>query len=182
LVKWQKSLATSENDVLPRFYGLYEIPKDSLMQNEKPKLTNDKLIRITSDTFIHLPLKMDRDKSEFFITAISPNSIQSEPFQLTRQVTSIRELNNMTLTMEDPFPNPSNGELNLSYNIIKDQELSINIYSLTGHHLATLLNRKKYEKGEYSLCFNLTSLPKPGMYLIILEGKWDRIVKKWVSY
>jgi hypothetical protein len=72
--------------------------------------------------------------------------------------------------------------LNLSYNIIKDQELSINIYSLTGHHLATLLNRKKYEKGEYSLCFNLTSLPKPGMYLIILEGKWDRIVKKWVSY
>ncbi|MEY4048105.1 MAG: hypothetical protein RL284_1656, partial [Bacteroidota bacterium] len=180
--KWQKSLATSENEVLPRFYGLYEIPKDSLLQNEKPKLTNDKLIRITSDTFIHLPLRMDRDKSEFFITAISPNSIQSEPFQLPRQVTSIRELNNMTLTMEDPFPNPSNGELNVSYNIIKDQEVSINIYSLTGHHLATLLHRKKHEKGEYSLCFNLTSLPKPGMYLIILEGKWDRIIKKWVSY
>ena len=182
LIKWQKSTAASENEVLPRFYGLYEIPKDSLLQNEMPKLANDKLIRITSDTFIHLPLKMDRDKSVFFITAISPNSIQSEPFQLTRQATSIRELNNSTLTMEDPFPNPSNGELNLSYNIIKNQELSINIYSLTGHHLATLLNKKKYEKGEYSLCFNLNSLPKPGMYLIILEGKWDRIIKKWVSY
>jgi hypothetical protein len=182
LVKWQKSIATSENEVLPRFYGIYEIPKDSLLQNERPLLTNTQLIRVTSDTFIHLPLKMDRDKSEFFITAISPNSIQSEPFQLTRQVTSVRELSNMTLRLEDPFPNPSDGELNLSYNIIKDQEVSVNIYSLTGQHLATLLNRKKYEKGEYSLCFNLNSLPKPGMYLIILEGKWDRIIKKWVSY
>lgn len=94
----------------------------------------------------------------------------------------VRELSNMTLTLEYPFPNPSDGELNLSYNILKDQEVSINIYSLTGYHLTTFLHKKKYEKGEYSLCFNLNSLPKTGMDLIILEGKWDRIIKKWVSY
>ena len=44
------------------------------------------------------------------------------------------------------------------------------------------IDEVKQEKGEYSLCFNLHSLPKPGIYLIILEGKRERIIKKWVSY
>jgi uncharacterized lipoprotein YddW (UPF0748 family) len=182
LLKWQKSIPASENEVSPRFFGLYEIPADSLLQNEKLRLTNDNLIRITSDTFVHLPLKVNRDKSEFFITAISPNSIESEPFQLTRQVNATRELTYNTIKLEDPFPNPSQGELNLTYHVFKDQEISIHLYTLTGHHTGTLLNRKKHEKGAYSFCFNLNNLPKPGMYLIILEGKWERIIKKWVSY
>jgi uncharacterized lipoprotein YddW (UPF0748 family) len=182
LLKWQKAIPTSENEVIPRFFGIYEISKDSLLPNDKPRLTNAHLIRITADTFIHLPLKTKSDNPLFFITAISPNSIQSEPFQLTRQVTATRELTTKTLRLEDPFPNPSHGEMNITFNVFKDQEISIHLYTVTGHHLGTLISKKKYEKGEYPFCFTLNTLPNPGMYLIVLEGKWERIIKKWVSY
>ena len=182
LLKWQKSIPNNSNDVTTRFYGIYEIHRDSILMDGKPALSNEKLVRITSDTMIHLPLKMGREQSEFFITAISHNSIQSEPLQLLRQVSAIKEFKNATLSLDDPYPNPSSGEINLTYQIGVDQEISIKIYSLTGHHLGTLISKNKQEKGEYSLCFNLHSLPKPGMYLIILEGKNERIIKKWVSY
>lgn len=182
LLKWQKSMSDSYNKVTTRFFGIYEIPQDSLLNGAKISLSNDNLVSITSDTMIHLPMKTGREQSEFFITAISRNSIQSEPVKLLRQISAVKEFEKITLNLEDPYPNPSNGEINITYQVDADQEISIKIFSLTGHHLGTLMNQIKQEKGEYSLCFNLHSLPKPGIYLIILEGKRERIIKKWVSY
>jgi hypothetical protein len=182
LLKWQKSISINSSNATTRFYGIYEVHRDSFLHGNKPTLSNDKLVRITSDTMLHLPLKTEREQSEFFITAISHNSIQSEPVQLLRQLSAIKEYNNMSLNLDDPYPNPSNGEINITYRVGVDQDISIKIYALTGHHIGTLLYKNKQQKGEYSLCFNLHSLPKPGIYLIILEGKRERIIKKWVSY
>jgi uncharacterized lipoprotein YddW (UPF0748 family) len=182
LLKWQKSISINSSNATTRFYGIYEVHRDSFLHGNKPTLSNDKLVRITSDTMLHLPLKTEREQSEFFITAISHNSIQSEPVQLLRQLSAIKEYNNMSLNLDDPYPNPSNGEINITYRVGVDQDISIKIYAPTGHHMGTLLYKNKQQKGEYSLCFNLHSLPKPGIYLIILEGKRERIIKKWVSY
>jgi uncharacterized lipoprotein YddW (UPF0748 family) len=182
LLRWQKSGYNPEKDVATRFYGIYEIPGDSIIPGRTPTLTNEKLLSLTSDTVFQLPLKPGREKSDFFITAISPNSIQSEPVSLLRQTTAVREFKPITLKLENPFPNPAREAVNLHYEVHTDQELSIHFYSITGQQLTTLVQKRKHEKGSYSLCYHMHTWLNPGVYLIILEGKEERIIKKWVSF
>ncbi|MDF3077033.1 MAG: type sorting protein [Sphingobacteriaceae bacterium] len=75
------------------------------------------------------------------------------------------------------YPNPVEDELNLSYHINKDSNVTIKIMDVLGNEIATLFSQKT-SAGDRSNTFNLSSRLKSGFYFIRLVAGQETIIKR----
>jgi hypothetical protein len=82
--------------------------------------------------------------------------------------TGINERNNNAFAAS-VYPNPVSSYATISLLLDKSQELSVNIYDLTGHKIAAI-EKAQYGTGENTIRYDASALPK-GMYFIqITDG------------
>ncbi|MES2567847.1 MAG: T9SS type A sorting domain-containing protein [Bacteroidota bacterium] len=65
------------------------------------------------------------------------------------------------------FPNPSNGEFNVSYVVLKRSYVNLTIYSINGALMNTVVDSTRQYEGKYQIPVNLNELPN-GIYLVTL--------------
>lgn len=79
------------------------------------------------------------------------------------------------------YPNPATTEIQISFAVDAEKQISIHLYSLTGQWIA-LLENKTFAAGNYSLSYNLSSYPQ-GMYFLGMSenGLAEREIKLIIS-
>lgn len=78
------------------------------------------------------------------------------------------------------FPNPSSKELNIDFSISKNKSVSISITDITGKEVLKLLNVRDYNKGSYTLSYDISSL-SDGAYLINFKSDGNIVTKKFIK-
>ena len=78
-----------------------------------------------------------------------------------------------------PYPNPSNGEVVLSYYLNENQPISIALYDMKGTLIKPLVNQALYTAGNHKLAFNVAQLPA-GSYIIRLSNSEMRLTRPLV--
>ncbi|WP_207424791.1 T9SS type A sorting domain-containing protein [Desertivirga brevis] len=75
------------------------------------------------------------------------------------------------------YPNPVAEQLNLTYNVNKDSNVTIKIMDVLGNEIATLLSQKM-SAGEQTSSFNINNKLNSGYYFIRLVVGNETIVKR----
>lgn len=76
-------------------------------------------------------------------------------------------INESGITMEQNFPNPSNGYTSITLSLVNDADCIIEIYNSTGQ-VVTKLIEKHLVEGKHNFTFNIESLPA-GIYNYVLK-------------
>ena len=76
----------------------------------------------------------------------------------TKVVSNVALKDNFTV-----FPNPSEGEIYMTYQLASTQAVSIEIYNVTGLKVASVFNNEQQDAGRHTGSYTLTA---PGMYFI----------------
>ncbi len=87
---------------------------------------------------------------------------------------SINTVNKLTV-----YPNPSNGEFTVSYNVVKRADISLVIYDLKGVLLRSLVNVHAQYEGKYQIPVNLNDLPN-GIYIVSLINGDKKMTERLV--
>ena len=74
------------------------------------------------------------------------------------------------------FPNPFNPMTTISYSIPNSQVVSINIYTLKGERIQTLLNQFK-TPGNYNINWDASGFAS-GVYILQLQGENSSVTQK----
>ena len=75
------------------------------------------------------------------------------------------------------FPNPSNGNINLSLTVKNEGKYSINLFNQAGQKIEIVLHNEFLNKGEHNFFVNLNELPN-GFYYCQLMNKEEILTKK----
>ncbi len=93
--------------------------------------------------------------------------------------TGINERNNNAFAAS-VYPNPVSSTATIALTLDKQQDLSVNVYDLTGHKIA-VIEKARYAAGENEIKYDASSLPK-GMYFVqITDGKESTSLKMIVK-
>jgi hypothetical protein len=65
------------------------------------------------------------------------------------------------------YPNPSNGEFTIAYDLLKRSDVTISIYNISGSLVRSVTDVKEQYEGRYRLPVNLNELPN-GIYIVTL--------------
>jgi len=76
------------------------------------------------------------------------------------------------------YPNPAGSFTDIVFKLPENTEISVNLYSLTGHHLQTIANGL-YEAGKHKITVNLDAYG-PGVYFYKLSSSKASLIKKLV--
>jgi len=71
-------------------------------------------------------------------------------------------------TIQELYPNPFNPSLTISFSVPTETEVTVNVYSMLGERVATLLNNSYTRPGFHHLKWNAASYPS-GMYFIKVQ-------------
>ena len=86
-------------------------------------------------------------------------------------------------SLSDAYPNPFNPTTTLSFSVIDEGLLSLNIYDMTGRLVTTLVDGNM-EQGYHSVIWNGMDsnghAVSSGMYIYVLQGEGVSITKKMV--
>lgn len=74
-------------------------------------------------------------------------------------------------------PNPSSGQITLSYNLENTMAVRIDLFDITGKMVRTLSNQGKQYAGKYNVSYNISDLPN-GIYTATLTTEENRITTK----
>jgi len=102
-----------------------------------------------------------------------------EYVEVTEVTVSNEEINNDTpadFKLDQNYPNPFNPSTQISYEIPKASEVTINVYDITGRLVQTLVNMQQ-SAGVYTVSFNASGL-STGMYFYEIRSGSFRDVKK----
>ena len=80
--------------------------------------------------------------------------------------------------LQQNYPNPFNPETTIEYTIDKTSDIRLEIYSVNGKLIKTLVNQKQ-NPGNYLVTFSGTGLSS-GIYYYILKSENNRVSKKMV--
>ncbi len=84
--------------------------------------------------------------------------------------------------LKQNYPNPFNPTTKISYYLPKYTNISVRVYSLLGEEIATLVNNKNQNSGNYSVEWNGTDnngrLVSSGIYLYVLETPYLKVSRK----
>lgn len=75
------------------------------------------------------------------------------------------------------YPNPVSDQLNLSYRINKDSNVTIKVMDVLGNEITTLLSQKMFA-GEQSNSFNVASRLNTGFYFVRIIAGTETIIKR----
>lgn len=106
------------------------------------------------------------------------NLIVFKPFAPYTPILKANNTENIkTLSNVKVFPNPVSGQINLSFKLGKDVNVSIKIMDALGNEISTLLSQRLAE-GDQTQTFNLNSGLKGGFYFIRIMAGTETIVKR----
>ncbi len=74
-------------------------------------------------------------------------------------------------------PNPSSGQITLSYNLENTMVVRIELFDITGKMVKTLSNQGKQYAGKYNVSYNISDLPN-GIYMATLTTEYDKVTTK----
>jgi len=77
------------------------------------------------------------------------------------------------------FPNPSNGEFIIKYDVTKRADVRVDIYDLKGTLIRNVVNTAGQYEGKYQIPVNLNELPS-GIYIVDLTNNGKRFTEKVV--
>jgi hypothetical protein len=83
-----------------------------------------------------------------------------------------------SFTLEQNYPNPFNPSTTISYALNTAAHISLDVYDITGRHVATLVNGMK-SAGSYSVTFDAQDLPS-GIYYYQLKAENFSTTRKMV--
>lgn len=76
---------------------------------------------------------------------------------------------NVSFVLNEIYPNPFNPQAAISFNILRDAEINMSIYSSNGN-LVDVISDKHYQAGNYVLNWNPKGLPT-GIYFLKIDSK-----------
>jgi hypothetical protein len=79
--------------------------------------------------------------------------------------------------LEQNYPNPFNPTTTISFILPTTQQVSLNVYDITGRQVATLMNNERRPAGQNSAVFNAAGLSS-GVYFYILQAGNNRLTQK----
>ncbi len=79
------------------------------------------------------------------------------------------------------FPNPSRGETLLEFDLLKKDQLTIELIGIKGEVIKSFTSLQVFEKGPHHYPIKAHDFPS-GMYLVRISGKHETKVLKWVNY
>jgi hypothetical protein len=79
--------------------------------------------------------------------------------------------------LEQNYPNPFNPTTTISFSLPSAQQVSLNVYDITGRQVATLMNNERRPAGQNSAVFNAAGLSS-GVYFYILQAGSNRLTQK----
>jgi hypothetical protein len=100
------------------------------------------------------------------------DKIFSGPTKSIRPGDSDKVLNNVKV-----YPNPVSDQLNLSYSITKDANVTIKIMDVLGNEITTLLT-ERLSAGEQANSFNIASRLSSGFYFVRVSVSGEIITKR----
>ena len=137
----------------------YALIQASVADTLKPKEAGTKLI----DT------RADKPKDNLIIfKPFAPYT----PYLKANNTENIKTLSNVKV-----FPNPVSGQINLSFKLGKEINVSIKIMDALGNEINTLLSQRLTE-GDQTHTFNLSTNLKSGFYFIRIMAGTETIVKR----
>jgi hypothetical protein len=74
-------------------------------------------------------------------------------------------------------PNPSSGQITLSYNLENTMAVRIELFDITGKMVKTLSNQGRQYAGKYNVSYNISDLPN-GIYMATLTTEDDKVTTK----
>jgi len=110
------------------------------------------------------------DPSDFRLQANSDASTGasfSDP-QFAGQVTGIKQLDNSAINSFVMYPNPSSQSTSISFNLIDNKKVNINVYDMLGQLTSIAPTSRDFEKGNNSININTSHLAS-GIYFVTLE-------------
>jgi hypothetical protein len=77
------------------------------------------------------------------------------------------------------YPNPSSSEINVSFNLNKSGNASLQLINALGETISNIFQNNYFDSGNHSLMINTSALP-PGLYLLILRSGNETTTEKVV--
>lgn len=111
------------------------------------------------------PIDYHGEMEDYTVTIVAPSNVGSV------------EVNENAVSV---YPNPTTGHITLSFSQAPSQETIVNMYDMTGKHVAELLRPFIQDKQEYNFDLNSYSIPK-GIYIMQVNNgssvSYQRIAK-----
>jgi hypothetical protein len=113
---------------------------------------------------------------EFYADPNGPgNNLYIDDINIASSVTGIENIE--TLVNLNLYPNPSEGKINIDFNLSEQHTIAVNITDLLGR-VVDIVNTKLYHVGETSLTIGADNTYKAGIYLVNIDIDGQRISKK----
>lgn len=95
-------------------------------------------------------------------------------------VTDVKDeiIEKLNFELDQNYPNPFNGQTNISFSLNETEEITLEIYDLSGKKIYELLN-KTLSEGKYSIKFDSNNLSS-GIYFYKLSNLRNSISKKMI--
>jgi hypothetical protein len=97
-------------------------------------------------------------------------------FDLITDIGQVSAISDKNLQLKN-FPNPFDLSTTISFELNKPSKVTLEIYSMTGQKIASLINDKQINQGHKEIFFDSSDLP-PGLYFYTLSSDAFIITKK----
>lgn len=93
--------------------------------------------------------------------------------------TGVNQLTNVVVNSFVVYPNPASQNANISFNIVENNTVTINIYDILGNLVSSLNKGNEFEKGNHTVNLNTSNLSS-GIYTVSLEVNGAKETKKLI--
>ena len=147
----------------------------------RPK--DDRFYKFSDRKYEISGLNLEKDKTYYLRlitrTIFGYNSWNTEPIAIQNYTDIEKSNNNLPnkIQLNQNYPNPFNASTKFTFEIPKQQNVTISIYNLQGKKVGTLLDDKIKSAGSHEIIFNASDYPS-GLYFYKLSTGKKNIVKK----
>jgi|SRR5690606_19353533 len=118
-----------------------------------------------------------KNKPQFLKTGISISLKPFKPLILKSSGQKPFQEEEKVLSNVKIYPNPVHDQLNLSYRVNKDSNVTIQIMDVLGNEIATLLSQK-LSTGEQLNSFDISSRLNSGFYFLRISAGGETVIKR----
>lgn len=110
---------------------------------------------------------------------VPTDGVLKNPFRQGTTTTASRQVSDTDKQITDLkiFPNPTNGEINVSFNLKKESQVTIKVVDVLGNEVLTLLSQK-INQGFQKNTFDLSSKLSGGFYFVRIMTGNESLTKR----
>jgi hypothetical protein len=140
------------------------------------------------DSFLQNPAWTYEEPGSYDVTLIVSDEMNADTVTKENYInvvlSGISSSVSETKEILDIYPNPFSERVNISVEIMAEQEVSMYIYSTNGDLVKTILHQRRLQQGNFSLKWdgknNAGEKLKPGIYMLKLQAENTIIAKKLI--